>query len=57
MGAAFAFAVLALLAVWTVYQVIRIGVRYGVNDALRMNKEWLRPDAMSERAAREEIDT
>lgn len=57
MGAAFAFAVLALLAVWTVYQVVRVGVRYGVNDALRMNKDWLGPDVKSDRTDREEIDS
>jgi hypothetical protein len=31
------FAVSALLTYW----VIRLAVRHGMNDALRMNREWL----------------
>lgn len=35
------FAVFALLALWSAFWVIRLAVRYGINDALRMNKSWL----------------
>ena len=34
-------AVLSVLAVWTLFWVVRLAVRYGTNDALRMNREWL----------------
>lgn len=42
------FAVLAALGLWTAFWVIRLAVRYGTNDALRMNRHWLgssAPDA------------
>jgi hypothetical protein len=35
------FAVLSLLSVWAAFWVIRLAVRHGVNDALRMNRGWL----------------
>ena len=35
-------AVYVLLILWFAFWVIRLGVRYGVNDALRMNQDWLR---------------
>jgi len=35
------FGVLALLTVWAAFWVIRLAVRYGMNDALRMNRAWL----------------
>lgn len=34
-------AVLALVAVWAVFWIVRLAVRYGMNDALSMNREWL----------------
>ena len=37
------FAVLAFLSIWAAFWVIRLAVRYGMNDALRMNREWLSP--------------
>ena len=39
------FVVLALLATWAAFWVIRLAVRYGVNDALRMNRTWLVPES------------
>lgn len=36
------FAVLALLTIWALFWVIRLAVRYGMNDALRMNRDWTR---------------
>lgn len=36
--------VLALLTIWAAFWVIRLAVRYGVNDALRMNRAWLSRD-------------
>ncbi len=33
------FAVIALLTLWAAFWVIRLAVRYGMNDALRMNLE------------------
>ena len=40
----------ALACVWAVFWIIRLGVRYGVNDAIRMNPALLaaRPPAPSE---------
>ena len=35
------FAILALLSVWALFWIIRLGVRYGVNDAIRMNRGLL----------------
>ena len=35
------FAVLAFLSIWAAFWVIRLAVRYGVNDALRMNRDFL----------------
>ena len=35
------FAVLALLTISAALWVIRLAVRYGINDALRMNRDWL----------------
>lgn len=40
-GSIVVFAVFALLALWSAFWVIRLAVRYGINDALRMNKSWL----------------
>jgi hypothetical protein len=33
--------VLAALTIWAAFWVIRLAVRYGMNDALRMNRDWL----------------
>ncbi|MQW77112.1 hypothetical protein GHK92_14625 [Nocardioides sp. dk4132] len=43
-------AVFALACVWAVFWIIRLAVRYGVNDAIRMNPALLaaRPPAPSE---------
>ncbi len=35
------FAILALLCAWALFWIIRLGVRYGVNDAIRMNRGLL----------------
>ena len=35
------FVVLALASVWALFWIIRLGVRYGMDDALRMNRRWL----------------
>lgn len=35
------FTVLALLTLWAAFWVIRLAVRYGMNDALTMNRDWL----------------
>jgi hypothetical protein len=35
------FAVLAFLSIWAAFWVIRLAVRYGMNDALRMNRDCL----------------
>jgi hypothetical protein len=35
------FGVLALLTVYAAFWVIRLAVRYGMNDALRVNRHWL----------------
>jgi hypothetical protein len=40
-GAIVYFAVPALVTVWAAFWVIRLAVRHGMNDALRMNREWL----------------
>jgi hypothetical protein len=37
----FFFAVTALLPIWAAFWLIRLAVRHGMNDALRMNREWL----------------
>lgn len=39
------FAVLVLLVTWAAFWVIRLAVRYGMNDALRMNRTWLVPES------------
>ena len=39
------FGVLALMTVWAIFWVIRLAVRYGMNDALRMNRAWLAPES------------
>ena len=41
MEAILPLAVLALLSLWAAFWVIRLAVRYGMNDALRMNRDWL----------------
>lgn len=35
------FGLLALLTVFAAFWVIRLAVRYGIDDALRMNRHWL----------------
>lgn len=35
------FAVLALVSIWAICWVIGLAVRHGINDALRMNRDWL----------------
>lgn len=45
MEAVLYFAVLALLSVWALFWVIRLAVRYGVNDALQMNRGWIRAES------------
>ncbi len=42
---------LALITLWAVFWMIRLGVRYGVNDALRMNRGWLREGAAADPSA------
>ena len=39
------FVVLAVLTTWAAFWVIRLAVRYGMNDALRMNRTWLVPES------------
>lgn len=41
LGPLLAFAVLALLCVWTVFWVIRLAKRYGMQDALTIHRDWL----------------
>ncbi|WP_122816822.1 hypothetical protein [Nocardioides pantholopis] len=38
------FVVLALMSTWALFWVIRLAVRYGMSDALRMNQDLLRND-------------
>lgn len=39
------FAVLAVLALWSLFWVVRLAVRYGMNDAVQMNRALLeRPE-------------
>ena len=33
------FAVLAVLSIWALFWIVRLGVRYGMNDALHANRE------------------
>lgn len=42
MVAALYLAVLALLSAWALFWIIRLAVRYGVNDAIRMNRSLWR---------------
>jgi hypothetical protein len=37
-------ALLVLIGLWAAFWVIRLAVRYGVDDALRRNQAWLRQD-------------
>jgi hypothetical protein len=37
MAAVVFFVVLAFLSLWALFQIIRLAVRYGVSDAIRMN--------------------
>ena len=46
------FAVLALLTVWATFWVIRLAVRYGMNDALHMNRAWLASERDHDTSAR-----
>lgn len=46
------FVVLAFLAIWAAFWVIRLAVRYGMNDALRMNRAWLVPERDRDATAR-----
>jgi hypothetical protein len=41
------FVVFALLTICALFCIIRLAVRYGMNDALRMNRQWL--DTQSDR--------
>ena len=41
MEAVLYFIVLAVLITWAAFWIIRLAVRYGMNDALRMNRAWL----------------
>ncbi|GAB3763084.1 hypothetical protein FB382_001306 [Nocardioides ginsengisegetis] len=34
------FVVFALASIWAAFWLIRLAVRYGMNDALRMNRDW-----------------
>jgi len=45
-----AVAVFALVCIWATFWIIRLAVRYGVNDAIRMNPALLaaRPPAPSD---------
>jgi hypothetical protein len=38
------FAVVALVTLWAAFWLIRLAVRYGMNDALKMNREWVREE-------------
>lgn len=39
------FAVLAVLVLWSLFWVVRLAVRYGMNDAVQMNRALLeRPE-------------
>ena len=50
MDALLLFVVVALLSVWAVFWLIRLAVRYGVDDALQRNRDWLeRSDSGAER--------
>ena len=49
LGFALSAVVMYLLAVFAVFWVIRLAVRYGMNDALRMNRAWLQRDAQATR--------
>ena len=40
---ALSFAISALLVLWAAFWVIRLAVRYGVDDALRKHRELTRP--------------
>ena len=51
MEAVLYFALLALLSMWAAFWVIRLGVRYGMDDALRKNRAWLRPEPDSDPSA------
>jgi hypothetical protein len=44
MEAVLYFRFLAVLGGWALFWIVRLGVRYGMNDALRMNRYWLVPD-------------
>ena len=46
------FVVLALLSTWAAFWVIRLAVRYGMNDALRVNRTWLVPESDRDATAR-----
>ena len=43
MDAMLVSAIFVLLGLWMLFWVIRLGVRYGVNDALKMNPGVLAP--------------
>lgn len=36
------FALFSLMVAWAVFWIIRLAVRYGVDDALHMNRDWPR---------------
>lgn len=45
---------LAVLSVWALFWIIRLGVRYGMNDALRMNRDCLRQSDRSDADPRQD---
>ena len=52
MEAVLFFIVLALLTAWALFWILRLAVRCGMNDALQMNRDWLRsgdPDVVRQR--------
>jgi hypothetical protein len=36
-------------AVFALFWILRLGVRYGVDDVLRKNRDWLKPEVVSSR--------
>jgi hypothetical protein len=45
------FVALAALSIWAAFWVIRLAVRYGMNDAFGMNRDWLAPERDRDNAA------
>jgi hypothetical protein len=43
------YGVFAFLALWAGFWLVRLAVRYGTSDALRMNRDWLAPNTDRDR--------